>query len=78
VPTAGIASVEVARGAGATLYGSDAMGGAVQVVTRPPAFDRPFTAFGRAAWLSPASAWRRLRPLPRRAHRQRRRSRSWR
>lgn len=52
VPTAGIASVEVARGAVATLYGSDAMGGAVQVVTRPPAFDRAFTAFGRAAWVS--------------------------
>ncbi|WP_161787585.1 TonB-dependent receptor plug domain-containing protein [Pseudohaliea rubra] len=51
VPTAGIAAVEVARGAVATLYGSDAMGGAVQVVTRPPAFDQPLSAFGRAAWV---------------------------
>jgi iron complex outermembrane receptor protein len=36
IPPAGIARVEVLRGSGSTLYGSDAVGGVINVITDPP------------------------------------------
>ena len=39
VPTMAIERIEVLRGTPASLYGSDAVGGVVQVVTHVPAFD---------------------------------------
>ena len=39
VPTSAVERVEVLRGTPASLYGSDAIGGVVQVVTRKPKFD---------------------------------------
>lgn len=39
VPTSAVERVEVLRGTPASLYGSDAIGGVVQVVTRKPEFD---------------------------------------
>lgn len=39
VPTAAVEQVEVLRGTPTSLYGSDAIGGVVQVVTRVPEFD---------------------------------------
>ena len=39
VPTSAVERVEVLRGTPASLYGSDAVGGVVQVVTRVPRFD---------------------------------------
>jgi len=36
VPLDGIARVEVLRGSGSTLYGSDAVGGVINVITDPP------------------------------------------
>jgi iron complex outermembrane receptor protein len=36
VPPDGIARVEVLRGSGSTLYGSDAVGGVINVITEPP------------------------------------------
>jgi iron complex outermembrane recepter protein len=38
LPLDSIERIEVLRGAGSTLYGSDALGGAVDFVTAPPAF----------------------------------------
>jgi outer membrane receptor protein involved in Fe transport len=39
VPSSAVERVEVLRGTPASLYGSDAIGGVVQVVTRKPGFD---------------------------------------
>jgi outer membrane cobalamin receptor len=39
VSTGGVERIEVVRGAPASLYGSDAVGGVVQVLTRTPRFD---------------------------------------
>ncbi|MEM9402169.1 MAG: TonB-dependent receptor [Pseudomonadota bacterium] len=39
VPSVGIERIEVLRGSPTSLYGSDAVGGVVQVVTRTPSFD---------------------------------------
>ena len=36
VPLDGVTRVEVLRGSGSTLYGSDAVGGVINVITRPP------------------------------------------
>lgn len=36
VPLEGIARVEILRGAGSTLYGSDAVGGVINIITQPP------------------------------------------
>jgi iron complex outermembrane receptor protein len=36
VPLGSVASVEVLPGSGSTLYGSDAIGGVINIVTRPP------------------------------------------
>lgn len=36
LPLAAISRIELLKGAGSTLYGSDAVGGAVNLVTRPP------------------------------------------
>ena len=41
VPTTAVERVETIRGTPTSLYGSDAVGGAVQVVTRMPTFDGP-------------------------------------
>lgn len=45
--------VEVLRGSGAVLFGSDAIGGVVHVMTRePPAIDRGLASEARARWVS--------------------------
>ena len=36
VPVDGISQVEVLRGSGSTMYGSDAVGGAINIITTPP------------------------------------------
>lgn len=41
-----VAQVEVLRGAGSVLYGSDAMGGAIQVLTATPQFSKEGWDFG--------------------------------
>jgi iron complex outermembrane receptor protein len=48
VPLESVTSVETLRGAGSTLYGSDAIGGAVNLITAPPESGeiRVRTAFG--------------------------------
>jgi outer membrane receptor protein involved in Fe transport len=45
VPTSAVERIEVLRGTPASLYGSDAVGGVVQLVTRVPKFDGPETQF---------------------------------
>jgi outer membrane receptor protein involved in Fe transport len=45
VPTLAVERIEVLRGTPASLYGSDAIGGVVQVVTRKPGFDSAETRF---------------------------------
>lgn len=45
LPTTAVARVEVVRGTPASLYGSDAIGGVVQVVTHRPEFATQDTAF---------------------------------
>lgn len=40
LPTAGVERVEIVKGPQSTLYGSEAMGGVVNVVTRSPGLDR--------------------------------------
>ena len=40
LPTAGVERVEIVKGPQSTLYGSEAMGGVVNVVTRSPGVDR--------------------------------------
>jgi outer membrane receptor protein involved in Fe transport len=46
VPTSAVEQIEVLRGTPASLYGSDAVGGVVQLVTRVPKFNGPETQFG--------------------------------
>ncbi len=36
IPLAGVTRIEVLRGSGSTLYGSDAVGGAINIITEPP------------------------------------------
>jgi iron complex outermembrane receptor protein len=38
IPTTAINRIEILRGAGSTLYGSDAMGGSINVITTPPKY----------------------------------------
>ena len=45
VPTSAVERIEVLRGTPASLYGSDAVGGVVQLVTRVPDFDTDETAY---------------------------------
>ena len=45
VPTSAVERIEVLRGTPASLYGSDAVGGVVQLVTRTPRFDPPETGY---------------------------------
>jgi outer membrane receptor protein involved in Fe transport len=45
VPTGAVERIEVLRGTPASLYGSDAVGGVVQLVTRVPRFDSEQTAY---------------------------------
>lgn len=45
VPTGAVERIEVLRGTPASLYGSDAVGGVVQLVTRVPRFDATETAY---------------------------------
>ncbi len=44
--------IEVLRGAPASLYGNDAVGGVVQVLSRMPKFDGSETEYRRSAYLS--------------------------
>jgi outer membrane receptor protein involved in Fe transport len=50
VPTSAVERVEVLRGTPASLYGSDAVGGVVQVVTRVPGFTSNKTQFAGEAY----------------------------
>ena len=52
VPTAAVGSIDVARGPVGTAYGSDAMGGVVQLNSVRPAFDRALDFGGRLGWVS--------------------------
>ncbi len=45
VPTGAVERIEVLRGTPASLYGSDAVGGVVQLVTRVPRFETEETAY---------------------------------
>ncbi len=45
VPTGAVERIEILRGTPASLYGSDAVGGVVQLVTRVPNFDTEATAY---------------------------------
>jgi outer membrane receptor protein involved in Fe transport len=45
VPTGAVERIEVLRGTPASLYGSDAVGGVVQLVTRVPEFDTDETSY---------------------------------
>lgn len=45
-----IRQIEVVRGAGSVLYGSDAMGGTIQVLTRAPKFSADKWTFGGSAF----------------------------
>ena len=45
VPTTSVERIEVIRGTPTSLYGSDAVGGVVQLVTRLPTFEGPETQF---------------------------------
>ena len=45
VPTSAVERIEILRGTPASLYGSDAVGGVVQLVTRVPRFDSPQTEY---------------------------------
>ncbi len=38
--------VEILRGAASSLYGSDAMGGVINIITRPDGADKPLSVFG--------------------------------
>jgi outer membrane receptor protein involved in Fe transport len=56
VPTSALERIEILRGTPASLYGSDAVGGVVQLVTRVPEFDGPETQFGGEAFAAFDSA----------------------
>ena len=56
VPTLAVERVEVLRGTPASLYGSDAIGGVVQVVTRRPEFDSAATEIRGEAMASANTA----------------------
>jgi outer membrane receptor for ferrienterochelin and colicin len=56
VPTSAVERIEVLRGTPASLYGSDAVGGVVQLVTRVPEFDGPETQMGGEAFAAFDSA----------------------
>ena len=47
VPTTAIERIEVIRGTPASLYGSQAVGGVIQVISRVPSFDSATTEFRR-------------------------------
>ena len=56
VPTGAVERIEVLRGTPASLYGSDAVGGVVQVVTRVPQFDSSQTQIGGEVYAAYDSA----------------------
>lgn len=45
MPINSIERIEIVRGASSSLYGADAMGGVVNVITRQPGTDQPFSAY---------------------------------
>jgi outer membrane receptor protein involved in Fe transport len=52
VPPGAVERIEVVRGSPASLYGSDAVGGVVQIVTRLPKFESPELAVRGSAFLA--------------------------
>ena len=56
VPTLAVERIEVLRGTPASLYGSDAIGGVVQVVTRKPEFDSRATDVSGEVFVSANTA----------------------
>jgi outer membrane receptor protein involved in Fe transport len=56
VPTSAVERIEVLRGTPASLYGSDAVGGVVQLVTRVPTFDGRDIQVGGEAYVAFDSA----------------------
>lgn len=46
IDTATIERVEILRGAASSLYGSDAIGGVINIITKKSGEDRPFAAWG--------------------------------
>jgi iron complex outermembrane receptor protein len=48
VPMDAMARVEVLHGSGSTFYGSDAIGGAVNLITERPGFDKRLSLFARS------------------------------
>ena len=51
VPVTAVERIEVVRGTSASLYGSEAVGGVVQVVSRVPSFESADTAMRSDVWL---------------------------
>lgn len=50
VPLESVEQIEVLRGAGSTLYGSDATGGVVHLITRPPEASEVRLQMGYGSW----------------------------
>lgn len=50
VPLESVEQIEILRGAGSTLYGSDATGGVIQLVTRPPESSEIRMQLGYGSW----------------------------
>jgi|AntAceMinimDraft_5_1070358.scaffolds.fasta_scaffold12126_1 vitamin B12 transporter len=48
VPTNAIERIEIVRGAASSLYGADAIGGVVNIITRQEEGDQPFSAYATA------------------------------
>ncbi len=59
VPASAVERIEVVRGTSASLYGSEAVGGVVQAISRVPQFDSPQTNVRSDVWLGIDSAERR-------------------
>lgn len=50
IDPATIERIEIVRGAGSSLYGSDAIGGVINIITKKGGDDRPFSAWGNIGY----------------------------